>query len=554
MIDKPAHRGPLDWLKDHWRRLWAQRHNHQFCRLEALNLATKLSTQAGRIVAGQGDRPSPVAAADPAVIVARTSPAADSPPIATIDGDVPDKLLAIVARIEARDDCGSSYPQLLVWQSQIYLAMPGAEREQAFLELCREFDDIAAAADEPKTPPAKWLEDANGAPPTDGERVARRDAAALALMSRIGQHRMAIAEKNRATDQVSWRLLTTGLKVVFFVLAEFAAIAGFAWVWPFAPVRPVLQGVFGLLMICELGVVGAFVSTSARLQKTLGKRVRAMRLKLADLDSLNGTGISVAISLWSGSVFALMAYFLFSSGVADKLGFKDGLFPTSAVDNAFSVSALAAGYQPHVIYPRIIEAGEHAPLVVTDLTAMPGQRTAAVTSAHAAAAGLSCPLASLPKAHVRQHGRARCPCGDGTPSGKSRNTRTSASQCLTPAALPTPVATPAALPTAMTTAVPVVYVQSGVSGAPSVLNGAPVEIACVDNAGPACGHVAVIAGRLGLQGAADLFKMLVWAFLAGFAERMLPDVIDRVLKRNLTTKSDNKNDNEPAGPQSGTTH
>jgi hypothetical protein len=52
--------------------------------------------------------------------------------------------------------------------------------------------------------------------------------------------------------------------------------------------------------------------------------------------------------------------------------------------------------------------------------------------------------------------------------------------------------------------------------------------------GPLCaaskadGIFADIATALGLKTCSDLAKMLVWAFLSGFSERLVPDVLDRI--------------------------
>lgn len=51
-----------------------------------------------------------------------------------------------------------------------------------------------------------------------------------------------------------------------------------------------------------------------------------------------------------------------------------------------------------------------------------------------------------------------------------------------------------------------------------------------------CGTDAIVSG-LGLDGAASLARLLVLCFLAGFSERLVPDVLDRLAGQNDQTKS-----------------
>jgi len=479
-----------------WHGYHGDRHNHQLCRFVAHNLAVELYAQAVWL-----------------------APGAKAPEIAQ---DLPKRIMREIARLDAGEDCASAYPRLLAWQPQLYLAAPDDTREQIFRDLCVRYHAMVNADEKPSITVAALLGPGTEPSPSAERRAAARDAVAVSLMSRIGQRTLINAEKNAVSGQIGgstmWiaGLITLILAAIFLGVYFLShAIVGHTEGVNASLSRgisPLATG--GLWLICWMGVLGAFTSTIARLQKTLGARQDGPRLPLSDLDSLAANKISVALSLASGAVFALMAYLLFSSGAAGKLGLSDGLFPRMSPDSQFAVAALGVGYRPYVGDRWIIEAQRHQRLYVDDPMADNGDD--ALPPVETDPAGSVAPSATV---------IAEPPVPGSTPSAGA------------PTVSPEPVASGAAT-TVRRHTVTVAYVAPG---ARFTTPPPPVEpTACVVDAGPACGAVAVLALRLGLWHAEDLFKMLVWAFIAGFAERLLPDVIDRVLKRNVERYMDGK--------------
>jgi hypothetical protein len=60
-------------------------------------------------------------------------------------------------------------------------------------------------------------------------------------------------------------------------------------------------------------------------------------------------------------------------------------------------------------------------------------------------------------------------------------------------------------------------------------SGRNVSLRCGGDAVP--GGIGLISEQMGFLCGADIFRMMLLAFIAGFAERLVPDSIDRLIRR-----------------------
>jgi len=128
-------------------------------------------------------------------------------------------------------------------------------------------------------------------------------------------------------------------------------------------------------------------------------------------------------------------------------------------------------------------------------------------------------------------GSQQAPAGG---AGSDKGSGVTASATPVPGASPTPVTSPSAQPTATASArtAPPSPVPTPTSTSAIVQNAPPI----LDNdvASPHCQmHYSCLKAKaLGLTGGSEFFKMLLLAFLAGFAERLVPDILNRLTKQD----------------------
>jgi hypothetical protein len=339
-------------------------------------------------------------------------------------------------------------------------------------------------------------------PPSAGSAI---DADAQTLLGYIhSSYMMSIGREKAVRDLMRWLIMRfwsaniIAVLVLMVVFVLFKALPG-------TDFMPLGNLVVGLFFIAAVGRIGATMSVVQRLQTAISGNILAGDSFL-ELARLRTGKNQINLALFAGAVFALLLYAIFATGAPAMLGFENGLFPqmetrTVATPGASApATAAAASAEP--------KPAAATPAATTTPAPVPGGNAAAGAPGNAVAAADGNSVAgNAAAAATPPAGNSAAPAAPATANS------------LAPAA-------PAA---------PAVRKETGAETQPAarrsfwdrLFDSAPSQC----KANQPCDPFTQLAEALGFPTRMDFFKLLLWAFLAGFAERLVPDVLDAITRR-----------------------
>lgn len=322
---------------------------------------------------------------------------------------------------------------------------------------------------------------ATPAPPAAPSYALLRDDTQV-LMSYIQSARaVAIGRERALRDLRKWLMgriiLCAAVMVVTFAIWQSIGALG-AWKSDenIATYCTAAQALTGMAFLAAVGGVGAVVSIGGRVSDAATGNIMAGD-PMYDLASLGYGRSSLRLAIWSATVFAIVLYAFFASGLPATLGFSGGLAPVF-----LEVERNEARNRRTVLEAEAFRL-----------------QTAQETAAKALKVCISASAAAAAKSPVKAD-----------------------EVTTTPPPAPVCVAEQSDVKAATRASQAASDTASKAGGASIVFRRADAKFGTWLNS---------VADTLGLATVPDLFKLLVWIFLAGWSERLLPDMLDSLIKR-----------------------
>lgn len=248
---------------------------------------------------------------------------------AAVAGDIPDlpALLAVDARINAL------YPPALAakraWMiSERFERVASSHAIQEWWLRGQNGNGITSATP-PAPPPEQKPEQAQGhesGGKAPDQEVPHGPSVSAMLAYIHSNYIMGIARQKAERDLKNWLISQVWVGLAAFLV--FAVVAPWIIRHIWGSTRDELTGAALVLFIMALlGRMGALVSISQRLQRVVGDNVLAQDV-VQELAGLRAGRTGIRLALLSGSIFALLAWVIFASGIPSLIGMKSGVFPT----------------------------------------------------------------------------------------------------------------------------------------------------------------------------------------------------------------------------------
>jgi len=356
------------------------------------------------------------------------------------------------------------------------------------------------------------------------------DADAQTLLGYIhSSYMMSIGREKAVRDLMRWLIMrfwsanVISVLVLLFVFFLFKALPG-------TDFMPLANLVVGLFFIAAVGRIGATMSVLQRLQTAVSANILSGD-SLLEITRLRTGKNGINLALFAGAVFALLLYAIFATGAPAMLGFENGLFPQMATRTVATGTTGAA------------EQGQGS---VTSTGQKPEETTQGPGNAGrpdggGAGAGNGMTEAAGNSA-AEGGGNSAAAAGNGSAAGNGAAGGNSAADGNNVTAGGSPSAAAGGGAAGSTGNTAATENGAGAKPTPAALSfwqrvGAfftrlfDTSAAPQCKANQSCDPFTQFAEALGFPTRMDFFKLLLWAFLAGFAERLVPDVLDSITKR-----------------------